>query len=220
MSDATPDVLSDVDVSLANLSEESRQHVVDAVEFAEATHTTDELDVREVVQDAEAADYHQSLADEYQQLQAKAVSDGNWEQAQEYAQKATGELEAVADHGGSDAPVAEAERDVSNLDNARWEQRQANEDARAAASYAESGDTASAQIYAAEADRHQGLADDSGHEGLAGARDAQADEGGLSADAAAQEEHTPDADAGTASDAAAPATEAAPDHTSDWTTDV
>jgi hypothetical protein len=195
MSSPESSVLEEVRVSLANLSEESQQQVLEAVEFAEATHTTDELDVRQVVQDAEAADYHRAQADEYQQLQAKAASDGNWEEAREYAARAEGELESVADHGGSDVPAAEAQQDVAQLDNARWEQRQANDNARAAASYAEDGDTSAAQVYATEAGRHQVLADESGHDGLSGAREAQADEGGLSGDSTQAEEHAPDADA-------------------------
>ena len=97
MSSPESSVLEEVRVSLANLSEESQQQVLEAVEFAEATHTTDELDVRQVVQDAEAADYHRAQADEYQQLQAKAASDGNWEEAREYAARAEGELESVAE---------------------------------------------------------------------------------------------------------------------------
>ena len=176
MSSPESSVLEEVSVSLANLSEESRQNVIEAVEFAEATHTSDELDVRQVVQDAEAADYHRAQADEYQQLQSKAVSDGNWEEARDYAAKAQGELEAVADHGGTELPAVEAEQDVTNLDNARWEQRQANDNARSASSYAEAGDSATAQVYAQAADHHQVLADESGHDGLAGAREAHADD--------------------------------------------
>jgi hypothetical protein len=211
MSSPEGQMLDEVRVSLATLSEESQQQVLDAVEFAQATHTTDELDVRQVVQDAEAADYHRAQADEYQQLQAKAVSDGNWEEAREYAARAQGELETVADHGGSDVPVAEAEQDVTNLDNSRWEQRQANDNARAAASYAEDGDYSAAQIYSGEAARHQVLADEAGHEGLSGARDAQSGDGGLEGDSVAAQEHAPDA---AATDAAAPVEstmDAAPD---------
>jgi hypothetical protein len=192
MSEQESSVLDDVRVSLANLSEESQQQVLEAVEFAEATNTTDQLDVREVVQDAEAVDYHRAQADEYQQLQAKAASDGNWEEAHEYAAKAAGELDAVADHGGSEVPAVEAQQDVAQLDNARWEQRQANENARAATSYADAGDTDAAQVYAAEAGRHQVLADESGHDGIAGAREAQAESGGLHDDTAQATEHAPD----------------------------
>jgi hypothetical protein len=195
MSSPENNVLEEVRVSVANLSEESQQQVIEAVEFAQATHTTGELDVRQVVQDAEAVDYHRAQADEYQQLQAKAASDGNWEEARDYAAKAQGELDSVADHGGSDVPAAEAQQDVTELDNARWEQRQANDNARAAASYAEEGDTSAAQVYASEAGRHQVLADESGHDGLAGARESHADEAGLSGDSMQAQEHAPDADA-------------------------
>lgn len=217
MSEQDSNVMDEVRVAIANLSEESQQQVLEAVEFAEATHTTDQLDVREVVQDAEAVDYHRAQADEYQQLQEKAASDGNWEEAREYAAKAAGELDSVADHGGSDVPAAEAQEDVAQLDNARWEQRQANENARAAASYAEEGDTAAAQVYASEAGRHQVLADESGHDGVSSVHDAQADHGSShddSADTAQAPEHAPDetATAGTA----APEPEAAtPDHATD-----
>lgn len=214
MSSPENSVLDEVRVSLANLSEESRQQVIEAVESAETAHTTDELDVRQVVQDAEAVDYHRAQADEYQLLQAKAASDGNWEEARDYAAKAQGELDSVADHGGSEVPAAEAQEDVTQLDNARWEQRQANDNARAAASYAEEGDTAAAQVYASEAGRHQVLADESGHEGITGAREAQADEGGLSGDSAHTQEHAPDADAATATAEPEPAA-ATPEPTAD-----
>jgi len=219
MSSPENSVLDEVRVSLASLSEESQQQVLEAVEFAEATHATDELDVRQVVQDAEAADYHRAQADEYQQLQAKAASDGNWEEARDYANKAEGELDSMADHGGSDVPAAEAQQDVAQLDNARWEQRQANDNARAAASYAEEGDTSAAQVYASEAGRHQVLADESGHEGLAGARESHADEGGLSGDSSHAEEHTPDADS-TEGTAAPEATEHAPEPTPESASDA
>ena len=200
MSDTDSNVLDEVRVSLSNLSEASQQQVIEAVEFAEATHSEDQLDVRQVVADAEAVDFHRAQADEYQQLQAKAASDGNWEVAREYAARAEGELDAVADHGGSDVPAVEAQQDVAQLDNARWEQRQANENARAATSYAEAGDTDAAQVYAAEAGRHQVLADESGHDGISGAHDAQAESGGLHDETAAAPEHAPDetAAAGTA----------------------
>jgi hypothetical protein len=214
MSSEDSSVIEEVRVSIANLSDASQQQVLEAVEFAEATHTVDELDVRQVVQDAEAVDYHQAQADDYQQLQAKAASDGNWEEAREYASKAAGELDAVADHGGSEVPAVEAQQDVAQLDNARWEQRQANENALAATSYAEAGDTAAAQVYASEAGRHQVLADESGHDGIAGARESQAEAGGLHDDAAQAPEHAPDeaATTGTAEPEAAAAT---PEHASD-----
>jgi hypothetical protein len=218
MSSPENSVLDEVSVSLSNLSEASRQQVIEAVEFAEATHTTDELDVRQVVQDAEAVDYHRAQADEYQQLQAKAAGDGNWEEARDYAAKAQGELDSVADHGGSDVPAAEAQQDVAELDNARWEQRQANDNARAAASYTEEGDTSAAQVYASAADRHQVLADDSGQAIVAGARESHADEGGLSGDSSHAEEHAPDAsstDGTAAPEAPEHAPEPAPDSTSD-----
>jgi hypothetical protein len=207
MSEQDGSVLDDVRVEIANLSEASQQQVLEAVEFAEATHTTDQLDVREVIQDAEAVDYHQAQADEYQQLQAKAASAGNWEEAREYAAKAAGELDSVADHGGSDVPAAEAQEDVAQLDNARWEQRQANENARAAASYAEDGDTAAAQVYAAEAGRHQVLADESGHDGISSTHEAQSDHGSGHDDSAQATEHAPDETATTGT--AAPEPEAA-----------
>lgn len=207
-------VLDEVRVSIANLSEESQQQVLEAVEFADATNTSDQLDVQQVVQDADAVDYHRAQADEYQQLQAKAASDGNWDEAREYAAKASGELDSVADHGGSDVPAAEAQQDVAQLDNASWEQRQANENARAATSYADAGDTDAAQVYASGAGHHQVLADESGHDGISGAREAQAESGGLHDDTAQAEEHAPD-DASTSGTAAPEPEAATPEPSSD-----
>jgi hypothetical protein len=218
MSETEGDVLEEVRVSLANLSEESQQQVLEAVEFAEATHTTDELDVRQVVQDAEAVDYHRAQADEYQQLQAKAASDGNWEVARDYASKAAGELDAVADHGGSDVPAVEAQQDVAQLDNARWEQRQANENARAASSYAEAGDTDAAQVYANEAAHHQVLADESGHDGISSTHEAPAEASASHDDTAQTPEHAPDEAAATGTAApehVEPTPEPTPDHATD-----
>ena len=191
-------VTNEYSVRIAQLSEASQELVHEAVEFAAATHSLDSLDVREVVQDAEAADLHRTQAEEYQLEQSRAAHDGNWERASEYAQKAQGELEAVADNGGSDVPAAQAEADVANLDNARWEQRIANENARAAASYADSGDAAASQIYGDVAAGHQGLADDSGHEGSSAAREASHE-----SDAGAAE-HAPEVDAASGAVAEAP----------------
>jgi hypothetical protein len=220
MSEQESNLLDDVRVSLANLTTESHERVLEAVATAEAAGTTDQLDVREVVQDAEAVDYHRAQADEYQQLQAKAASAGNWDEAREYAAKAAGELESVADHGGSDLPAAEAQQDVAQLDNAKWQQQQANENARAASSYAEVGDMDAAQVYASEAGRHQVLADESGYDGIAGAREAQAESGGLHEDSAHTPEHAPDESATTATaapehDATPDVSAATPDHSSD-----
>jgi hypothetical protein len=203
MSSTADDMLEGLSVSISALSDAGREQVYEALDQAEGATGADAVDVREVVQDAEAADYYRAQAEEFQQLQAKAVSDGNWDLARDYAQQAEFALDSVADHGGSDVPAAQAAEDVANLDNARWEQRQANDAARAASTYAEEGDGAAAQVYASAADRHQVLADDAGQSGLEGAREQHADSGGLSGDEPAQDDHAPDADGG-GNDAAAP----------------
>ena len=183
-------VSTEYSVEISQLSEASQEVVHEAIDFATATHSLDSLDVREVIEDANAADAHRAQAEEYQLEQSRAAKDGDWERASEFAQKAQGELESVADHGGSDVPAAQAEADVMNLDNARWEQRIANENATAATTYAEHGDAQAAAIYGEVASDHQALADDSGHDGTSAAHEATHE--------AAPEtppEHTPDADA-------------------------
>lgn len=192
MTEPDGSVLDAVRVSLADGTAASHEPVVDAEAYDEATHSSGALDVQTVVHDADAVDYHNAQAAEYQQLQAKEAAQGNWEVAKEYAQRAEGELSLAADHGAPDVPVAAAQQDVAQLDNASWEQRQANEAARAVASYSEAGDTAAAQVYASAADHHQVLADASGHDGIAGAREVQAESGGLHDDTAQAPEHAPD----------------------------
>lgn len=199
MTDATSDANYELEVAMSLLSEQAQQQVHEAVHYASESHALESLDVREVIDDAAAADAARAEAEDYQREQAKAADAGDWDTAHEYAQKAQQSLETVADHGGSDVPAAQAEADVSQLDNARWEQRTANENASAAASYAAAGDGATAQIYSDAAGSHQDAADDSGHSGTSAAHEATDDSSSSSTP-----EHAPDADAGAASAAADP----------------
>ncbi len=186
----TDSVSADYSVQISQLSSESQEVVHEAIDFATASHSLESLDVRAGIHDAEQADLHRAQAEDYQREQSLAAHDGNWERAAELAQKAQGELEAVADHGGSDVPAAQAESDVASLENARWEQRMANENAHAAASYGERGDTATAQLYESAAEGHQSQADDAGHDGTSSAHEATHE----SSETAAPE-HAPDVDA-------------------------
>jgi hypothetical protein len=154
------DVSNDYIVEIASLSEASQQGIIEAVEAAEAMGTSGDLDVRELIDDAEAAEFHTAQALEYRREQGRAASEGNWSLAQEYAVRAQGEFEAAADYGASPEPIVDAQADEAKLGNARWEQRTANEHAAAAADFAAQGDFATAAIYSEAAEHHQQAADE------------------------------------------------------------
>jgi hypothetical protein len=159
------EIAREYSVHIVDLSTDSQDAIVDAVSNARETGTLDQLDVREMVVDAAAAEFHSAQAEDYQREQTKAADAGNWDLARDYAQKANYEREAAADNGAAEAPVVESERDVSNLDNARTEQRLANENAATSADYARYGDVANAAVYGDVAAQHQTLADESAHSG-------------------------------------------------------
>ncbi len=192
-------------VNLTDLAHESQDQIISAVSAAAASGELDQLDVREMVYDANAAQLHTAQAEEFQLAQTKAADGGNWELARDLAQKANFELEAAADHGAEAAPVVESERDLSQLDNARWEQRVANENAATSADYARQGDVANAAMYGDVAGQHQTKADQSAHNGT------------LAADTATGTQHeadtpenVPDAAAAASSAAAVPEAAAEP----------
>lgn len=191
-------------VNLTDLSHESQDQIISAVSAAAASGELGQLDVREMVYDANAAELHTAQAEEFQREQSKAADAGNWELARDLAQKANYELEAAADHGASTAAVVESERDVGQLDNARWDQRIANENAATSADYARQGDVANAAMYGEVASRHQSAADQSAHDGTLAADTATG-----AAREADTPEHAPDTAAAASSASAAP--EAAPE---------
>lgn len=159
------EIAREYSVNIMDLGTESQDAIVEAVIEAAEIGTLDQLDVREMVVDASAAESHTAQAEEYQRQQSKAADAGNWDLARDYAQKANNEREAAADNGAAEAPVVESERDVSNLENARTEQRTANENAATAADYARQGDAGHAALYGDVAAQHQTLADEAAHNG-------------------------------------------------------
>lgn len=125
--------------------------------------------------DSQLAEDKREEAEYYQGEQAKAAEAGDWETAKDYADKAEYAMEEVKDHGGdvADSEILEAQKDEANLEWADYHQEIADDAAATAASYAESGDTDAAAVYAEAAGNEATVAGDYG---------ASADQGGSYAD--------------------------------------
>jgi hypothetical protein len=163
-SDATRgnDIPEDFEVRIAHLSDVGQQHVIEAVQDAEAGG--ENVDVEREIADAEAAAAHRAQAKEYELEQAKAIEAGDFERAREFAVKAEQELELAAEHGGSEQAVVDAEHDVAKLDEAVFHDKIAEDNAVAAEIYAESGDADKAQMYEETAANHSERAADEAHQ--------------------------------------------------------
>ena len=107
---------------------------------------------------------------------------------EDYADKAEYAMEEVKDHGGdvADSEILDAQKDEANLEWADYHQEIADDAATTAASYAESGDTDAAAVYAETASSEATVAGDYG---------ASADQGGTYADQTVDTSSTFDATA-------------------------
>lgn len=125
--------------------------------------------------DSQIAEEKREEAEYYQSEQAKAADAGDWETAKDFVDKAEYAMEEVKDYGGdvADSEILEAQKDEANLEWADYHQEIADDAATTAASYAESGDTDAAAVYAETASSEATIAGDYG---------ASADQGGTYAD--------------------------------------
>ncbi|MEJ0061258.1 MAG: hypothetical protein WDM79_17575 [Terricaulis sp.] len=175
-------------VDIAGLSTAEQANVANALREAADDGALGDVNLDSVILDAQAAEDARSDAEYYQAEQAKAVDAGDWETAKDFAEKAEYSMEEVQDHGGdvAYAEVLEAEHDQMNLDNADWNQEIADDNAVTAEAYAESGDLATAEIYA---DSAASAAETAADYGAAG------DQGGSYADQTVDTSSTYDASA-------------------------
>ena len=164
LSDSTThnDIPEDFEVRIAHLSDVGQQHVIEAVQEAEASG--EDVDVDREIAAAEAAAAYRAQAKEYEVEQAKAIEAGDFERAREFTVKAEQELELAAEYGGSEQAVVDAQHDVAKLDEAVMHDKIAEDNAVAAEAYAKSGDSNTAQMYEETAANHAGRAADEAHQ--------------------------------------------------------
>ncbi|MGE0531591.1 MAG: hypothetical protein AB7G40_04530 [Hyphomonadaceae bacterium] len=138
--------------------------------------------------DSQIAEEKREEAELFQAEQAKAVEAGDWEKAEEMAEKAEYAMEEVKDHGGdvADSEILEAQYDQMELENADYHQEIADDNAASAAAYAAEGDLETAEIYAESAVDEAATAADYG---------SMADAGGTYADQTVDTSSTFDATA-------------------------
>lgn len=162
----------DLQVEIANLSEEGQAQVYEAIEAASDVHGhVAGEDVEHAIEHAQEADVHREAAVEHQREQADAADRGDYETAHQHAVDAEYHIQAVADLGGEDHTTAQ-NAEVAHLEWAEHHQEIANENAVAAADYADLGDMDHAQMHAdmavdhAETASYQAdLGDHGGHYG-------------------------------------------------------
>ena len=109
--------------------------------------------------DMENAAWKQEVAEDYRTQQAEHIAGGDYEAAKEDAQNAayaTGDADYLA--GGSDH-TGQSDQDVSNLDNAVWNEKQADYFEGNAEWYAEAGNADAAQSSLDHAGDYQATAD-------------------------------------------------------------
>lgn len=163
-------------VDMAGMSQEEQATMLSQLEkAADNGDLNADFNTDSMFSDSIIAEEKRDEAEAYQAEQAKAVEAGDWEKADELAEKAEYAMEEVKDHGGdvADAEILEAQYDQMELENADYHQEIADDAAASAEAYAAEGDLAAAEVYADTAADHAGAAADYG---------AMADQGGSYAD--------------------------------------
>ncbi|EGF92517.1 ECLF2 upstream ORF [Asticcacaulis biprosthecium C19] len=145
-------------VEIANLSEDGRDDVLEAIE-ANPAMTAEDAEV--LLDRTEAADAARENFDDLQKEQDQLMKDGEWETARDRAQEAEYEMREVEDLGGdADTEILEAETDVAEIDEAMDEQEMGEQAAADAADYADRGMEGAAEVYGQTASEHAGNAVD------------------------------------------------------------
>jgi hypothetical protein len=170
LQDQLPDGM---EVRIASLTDEGQQQVIDALQDAQTDGGLDEDAYDHAVTNAENADYDRENVEELHTEQAKAADAGDYDKAQDYANKAEYELKDIDDLGGHEAAheVVEAQTDQQELGTAQSDQDYAHQNAEYAAS--DHGTEAGREAAAETADHY---AEEAAHYG------AQADMGGTYGD--------------------------------------
>lgn len=176
-------------IDMAGMSDAEQATMLNQLQqAADNGDLTDAFNPDSMFLDSQIAEEKREEAEAFQAEQAKAVEAGDWEKAEEMAEKAEYVMEEVKDHGGdvADAEILEAQYDQMELENADYHQEIADANADSAAAYAAEGDLETAEIYADSAASEAGIAADSG---------ALADQGGTYADQAVDTSSTFDSTA-------------------------
>jgi hypothetical protein len=143
------DGTSDFQLQMAALPDAAQQQARNVLEEAAANGTLDDLDLDEVISNAQVTDEAREEAEDLQVEQAKATADGDFEKARELSDKAEYELREVEDKGddplAAQAEIRDADYDQMDLDNADFHQEIAEGNTEAAVDAAEAGDFETAE---------------------------------------------------------------------------
>lgn len=163
-------------IDMAGMSQEEQATMLDQLQkAADNGDLSNDFNPDDMFLDSQIAEEKRDEAEAYQAEQAKAAEAGDWEKAEEMAEKAEYAMEEVKDHGGdvADAEILQAQHDQMDLENADYHQEIADDAAASAEAYAAEGDLDAASVYADTAADHADTAADFG---------AAADQGGTYAD--------------------------------------
>jgi hypothetical protein len=139
-------------VEIANLSEEGREDVLEALEANPAMSADD---AESLVDKTEAADAARDTYDALQKDQEQLMKDGEWEAAQDRAVAAEYEMREVEELGGdADEEILEAETDQAEISEAEDSQEMSEQAATDAADYADRGMDGAAEVYGNSAGEH------------------------------------------------------------------
>jgi hypothetical protein len=160
--ETAPELPETFSVEVAALSDIGQAEVYEALEAGE-------LDAETILDNAEAADVNREDIADLRLQQADAAEAGDYEKAEEYADKVGYEMREIEELGGDmDNQIVDADRQEAALDNADWNQDIADANADTAEAYAAEGDFDHAAQYADTAIDHAEVAADYGDQGDAG----------------------------------------------------
>ncbi len=139
-------------VEIANLSEEGRDDVLEALD-ANPEMSQDDADA--LIGRTEKADEDREDFEALQKEQDEAMKDGDWATAHDRAEAAEYEMREVEDLGGdADSEIHEAETDQHEIDEAVDQHDMAHQAAVDSADYAAHGMDGAAEVYGETATDH------------------------------------------------------------------
>jgi hypothetical protein len=145
-------------VEIADLSEEGREDVLEALEANPAMSADD---AESLLDKTEAADAARDNYEDLQKDQEQLMKDGEWEAAHDRAVSAEYEMREVEELGGdADEEILEAETDQAEIDEAVDEHEMSEQAATDAADFADHGMDGAAAVYGETAAEHAGNAVD------------------------------------------------------------
>lgn len=139
-------------VEIANLSEEGRDDMLEAIEANPAMNAEE---AEALLNRTEAADEARDNFDALQKEQDQLMKDGEWETARDRAQEAEYEMREAEELGGdAEEEILEAETDVAEIDEAMDEHEMGEQAAADSADYAAHGMDSAAEVYGQTAADH------------------------------------------------------------------